>query len=58
MREKKEKERIQGTNSGKSGVEKPHHNTVASNQGIIAHSLNCPMWNPVKKDTFFAVVSV
>ena len=57
MREKKEKERIQGISSGKSGVKKPHHNTVASNQGITAHYQNSPMWNPMKKDRFFTAVN-
>lgn len=58
MKKKKKKEIIQGISSGKSGLERPHHNTVASSQHITAHYRNCPVWNPMKKDKFFTVVSI
>lgn len=52
-RERKEKERIEGINSAKLGIEKPHHNIVSSN-----HYLNCPVWNPGRNDKIFTVVRI
>lgn len=55
---KKERKRKEFKVSILLGVEKQHRNIVGSNQGIITHYLNCPMWNPVKNDKIFTVVSV